>query len=70
MDIMQILIAVVTGVVLFVLAWIVNWRLGQGKLQSARNIASRVIDEAKKEAETRKKEVVLEAKEECLYLQI
>ena len=64
MDIMQILIAVVTGVVLFVLAWIVNWRLGQGKLQSARNIASRVIDEAKKEAETRKKEVVLEAKEE------
>ncbi|MBN1826074.1 MAG: ribonuclease Y [Candidatus Eisenbacteria bacterium] len=64
MEITQILIAIGIGIALFLVAWGVNRRLGKNRLESAQNLAGRIVEEAKKEAETRKKEVILEAKEE------
>jgi len=61
---MQIILAIIVGLVLFVVAWFVQRRLGQSRVRSAQSIASRIIEEANKEAETRKKEISLEAKEE------
>jgi ribonuclease Y len=61
---MSIGLGVLFGAVFFAIAWIVQWRLARTRVGSAQNIASRIIEEAKKEAETRKKEAVLEAKEE------
>ena len=59
-----IIIGVGIGVVLFAIAWLVQWRLSSRRVGSARGIASRMIEEAKKETETKKKEAILEAKEE------
>ncbi|RPJ49418.1 MAG: ribonuclease Y [Candidatus Latescibacterota bacterium] len=64
MNLASIGVGVLIGAVLFAVAWFIQWRLGRGRLGSAQNIATRIIDEAKKEAETRKKEAILEAKEE------
>ena len=41
-------------------------RLSRKKLESCESLSARIIDEAKKEAETIKKEAVLQAKENLL----
>jgi ribonuclease Y len=43
-------------------------RLSQKRLESSENLALRIIDEAKKEAETIKKEALLQTKENLLKL--
>ena len=49
-----------------VLGFIVKQRLSRTKLESCENLSRRIIDEAKKEAETIKKEAILQAKENLL----
>ena len=55
--------SVVLGVLL---GYAMNRRLSRKKLESSESLAARIIDEAKKESETIKKEVVLQAKETLL----
>ena len=57
------LIAFVVG---GVLGFIVKTRFSRKKLESCENLSARIIDEAKKEAETIKKEAILQAKENLL----
>ncbi|RPH94518.1 ribonuclease Y [candidate division KSB1 bacterium] len=70
MDNMILLLAidVVTGVVFFLLGWIVGRRLMKAKLIAARQEADRIIADAQKEAETIFKEKMLELKDEQLQL--
>ena len=49
-----------------VLGFVVMQRLSRTKLESSENLSTRIIDEAKKEAETIKKEAILQAKENLL----
>ncbi|MEK7243394.1 MAG: Rnase Y domain-containing protein, partial [Thermodesulfobacteriota bacterium] len=49
-----------------VLGFIVKQRLSRIKLESCENLSTRIIGEAKKEAETIKKEAILQAKENLL----
>ena len=49
-----------------VFGFIVKQRLARKKLESCENLSTRIIDEAKKEAETIKKEAILQAKENLL----
>ena len=46
--------------------FILRNRLSKNSLESAENLSARIIDEAKKEAETIKKEAILQAKENLL----
>ncbi len=62
------LIAVLDGIVAFVIGWLVSRHIGQGKVKNAEQAAQRIISDAKKEAENLKKEKQLEAKDEWLRL--
>ncbi len=64
MSLGQILISVGVGVAIAIVLWLIQSNRGRGRVRSAENIASRMIDEAKKDAETRKREATLEAKDE------
>ena len=48
------------------LGYALKQKLSKKKLESSENLSARIIDEAKKEAETIKKEAVLQAKENLL----
>ena len=50
------------------LGWMVKTRHFRSKIESSNNLSVRIIDEAKKEAETIKKEAMLQAKENLLKL--
>ena len=63
MWILVILAALIVG---SALGWIAKQRLSRKKLESCENLSARIIDEAKKEAETIKKEAILQAKENLL----
>ncbi|MDO9229749.1 MAG: ribonuclease Y [Syntrophales bacterium] len=63
---MLILVLLVVLAVGGVLGFIVKQRLSRIKLESCENLSTRIIDEAKKEAETIKKEAILQAKENLL----
>lgn len=52
----------------FVAGWVIRKRVGERKIASAETIAERIVAEARKEAESIKKEKLLEAKEEYLRL--
>lgn len=62
------LIFIIIGVLLFgvVLGYVLNRGLARKKLQSAKTLAERIVAEANKDAETIKKEAVLQAKENLL----
>ena len=63
MWILVILAAVIVG---GALGWVAKQRLSRKKLESCENLSARILDEAKKEAETIKKEAILQAKENLL----
>ncbi|MDA8126363.1 MAG: ribonuclease Y [Deltaproteobacteria bacterium] len=63
MWILAILVALAVGAALGV---VIRQRISQKKLESCENLSSRIVDEAKKEAETIKKEAILQAKENLL----
>ncbi|MBN1540666.1 ribonuclease Y [candidate division KSB1 bacterium] len=61
-------LAIVVAVCFFIIGWIVSKRVGQGKIANAERTAERLVAEATKQAETLKKEKMLEAKDEWLRL--
>ncbi len=65
-SVITIIAALVVGAVAFVAAWFLAHRVGEKSVSSARSQASRIIAEAEKEAQIKKKESALEAREEWL----
>lgn len=63
-----IITALVTGIVTFVAGWLVSKYVGQGKVANAEKYAEKIVSDAEKEANTLKKEKLLEAKDEWLRL--
>jgi len=63
MLILAIVVALAVGVAV---GYVFKQRLSRKRLESSENLSARIIDEAKKEAETIKKEAVLQAKENLL----
>ena len=63
MLILAIVVALAVGVTV---GYVFKQRLSRKRLESNENLSARIIDEAKKEAETIKKEAVLQAKENLL----
>ena len=49
---------------MFFLGWVVNHRVGQGKVANAEKLAERIVSESEKEANSIKDRKILEAKEE------
>ncbi|WP_027107738.1 ribonuclease Y [Lacticigenium naphthae] len=64
MDILTLAFAIVTLIVGFGLGFAISKKNYNQRLSDSRNTASRIIEDANKEAETLKKEALLEAKEE------
>jgi ribonuclease Y len=65
----MILLIILFGVALgFVLGYVLRSRILKNRLASAENLSARIVDESKKEAETIKKEAVIQAKENLLKL--
>ncbi len=63
----MLILAIVAALAVGVVAgYVVKERLSRKKLESCENLSARIIDEAKKEAETIKKEAILQAKENLL----
>jgi ribonuclease Y len=59
-----VLISVVAAVISFVVAWVILRKIGDKKITSAEETAQRLVREAEKESEIKKKEAILEAREE------
>jgi len=57
-------VGMAAAAVFFVLGWFVARKVGQGKIARAEEVAGNIIREAEKEAEIKKKEAILEAKDE------
>jgi ribonuclease Y len=57
-------VGVVAAAVFYFLGWFVASKIGQGKIARAEKTAATIIREAEKEAEIKKKEAILEAKDE------
>ncbi|MRR38624.1 DUF3552 domain-containing protein, partial [bacterium] len=55
---------VLVGVLSFFIGWYLNARSGQGKITSAKEMAKKILDDAAREAETVKREKLLEVKDE------
>ena len=64
METFMIIIAVVTGLVMFFLGWILSTKIGQGKVASAEKLAEKIVSEAEKESTALKNQKILEAKDE------
>lgn len=56
------------AIIAFLLGWFFHKKVGQGKLASAEKIAEKIVKDAEREAETLKKEKILEAKDEWYRL--
>ncbi|HUU44385.1 MAG TPA: ribonuclease Y [Acidobacteriota bacterium] len=61
---LMVIIAGVVAVVFGFLGWLVARRLGSGKIARADEVAAQIVRDAEKEAEIKKKEALLEAKDE------
>jgi ribonuclease Y len=58
-------VLLIVGIALtFFLGWLTNSRIGQAKIASAREMAQKIVADSQKEAETIKKEKLLEVKDE------
>ncbi len=57
-------IALAVAVVAFLLGWLISRRIGEMKVGKAEELARKIIDEAEKEAKIKKKEAILEARDE------
>jgi len=63
-NIMIIAIALGSAVLSFFLGWFISRKIGEAKLGRADELAKKIVREAEKEAEIKKKEAVLETKDE------
>ncbi len=66
--VITLLVAVLVGGAAFAAAWILSHRVGERSVQAARSEAKRIIADADKEAQIKKKEATLEAREEWLKI--
>ena len=57
-----------TCILTFLFGWYFSTKIGQGKVANAEKLASRIVEEAEKEAESLRNQKILEAKEEGLLL--
>ncbi|MBQ7612429.1 MAG: ribonuclease Y [Spirochaetaceae bacterium] len=64
--ILQIIISVVLFAVAIILGWTIRWLYAKFQLSSTEQRAIRILEEAKKEADAQKKEILLEAKEQVI----
>ena len=64
METVYFIIIAVMSIVMFFLGWILNTRIGQGKVASAEKLAEKIVSEAEKEASALKNQKILEAKDE------
>jgi ribonuclease Y len=63
-NVMIIVIAAGVAVLTFLLGWFISRRIGEMKLGKADELAKKIIQEGEKEAEIKKKEAILEARDE------
>jgi len=68
MSIEQLILGIILGAICFFAGWLVSSRIGQNRMANAKEAASRIVADAKKEAETIRKEMILEAKDEQLRI--
>lgn len=61
---LAVIIALVGCIVGVAVGWLVSTRVAKGKVASAKEVAKRIVEEAGKEAETLKREKLLEVKDE------
>ena len=61
---LTLVISVLVGVLTFFLGWILNHKIGQGKVASAEKLAEKIVSEAEKEASAMKNQKILEARDE------
>ncbi len=59
-----ILVAIVAGIVCFIVGWFLSRYIGKGKVTKAEQQAEKILNDANKEANNLKREKILEAKEE------
>jgi ribonuclease Y len=62
--ILFVVVSVILAILLFLLGWYARRRSSESKLMSTEKLAEKIVTEAKKEAETHKREAILEAKDE------
>ncbi len=62
--ILTVIAGIVVGMLLFLLGWYARRRSSESRLMSTEKLAEKIIAEAKKEAETHRREAVLEAKDQ------
>jgi ribonuclease Y len=63
-QILIVIASLVVGMLLFLLGWYARKRASESKLMSTESLAEKMIEEAKKEAETHKRGAILEAKDQ------
>lgn len=65
---LEIVIAIVAGIIIILIGLLIGYSIrknvSEKKIGSAENLANKIIDDANKEADNRKKEVLIEAKDE------
>ncbi|HEX9750723.1 MAG TPA: ribonuclease Y [candidate division Zixibacteria bacterium] len=61
---LTVVIVVVTGPVFALVGWMIARRVGSGKIARADEVAAQIVRDAQKEAEIKKKEALLEAKDD------
>jgi len=59
-----ILVAIVAGIVCFICGWFLSRYIGKGRVTKAEQLAEKILNDAKKEANNLKREKILETKEE------
>lgn len=62
--IIEILIAIISLVIGLPIGFLIRKHIGEGKINNAEQLAEKIIDDAKRDGEARKKELLLEAKDE------
>lgn len=60
-ELLKIIIGLIVGIIA---GYFVRRYIGEGKINNAENLAEKIIDDAKRDGEARKKELLLEAKDE------
>ncbi len=63
-NLMTIIIISGVAILTFLLGWFISQRIGEIKLKKAEELSKKIIQEAEKEAEIKKKEAILEARDE------
>ncbi len=69
-NIITVVVAIGTGAIAFIIGWWISRRTGERKLAKIEETAKKIISDAEKEAQIKKKEAILEAKDEWYKIKI